>query len=437
MNSIALQGTIYKLPLTSTLQLRAHREQLKTQFDLLKTMWSSSVGATPSYSQDTLTTNTNSFDGDIVNTSASAVWRGEISGTDFDVNYRNIVRENNSNTVSFTGNGTATTTGKFAYNRQNMGFDLGRKVAARTKVKFAYDNDYVSRTDRPDGTSSRDNRYKLGVKNTDWDMLNVNATYEKLIRTSEFSASKGNYNDYRRYGDVTEKNSDAVKLEFNSTPKENLDITIGGKSGISTYPETFLGLQSENDLELFLDVSYNMPDVMKVVLFVDSETYNRTGQHYKGAAGDNPTNFTPATNSKYLWDDSWVDRNYWYGVNFIIPIIEDKMTTQIGIAREESTGEVNFNYINNVGPTIMPTNISNFGNYKKTTLTLKVDYNLKKNLRAGFAGILESLDGDDIQIAGYQNLIQTSNKYMIFSGAGADNSYDKVYAVQASLAYDF
>lgn len=438
--SVALQGTVYNMPLASTLSIRARMVQTKSKFDLIENMWSSATSGAPSYSYDALTVNQNTFNGNVTHNSMAANWRGDLLGVDFDLFYRNLQRKDNSDVISYASDGAASTNSDrlFSNTRQTYGLDLSKKLGAHTRGKLGYEYGKVTRDNREDAATGIDRKFYVGVKNTDWDYLNVNVVYDHLDRQADFefwnTANPIAVQNFTRFFDVTNKKSDSVKLEFSSTPLENWDIMLGGKQTVDTYPGTEVGLQDALRSNVYIDTSYDIPDVLKVTVFGDTEVSNRHGRHYKGS-GD-PVN-GPMTTANFIWDEQWKTSTRWYGVKFNIPIIEDTLGSEFGITKEESFGNVNFSYPKGGGPAVKALDIPNMGNYKKTTITAKLDGKFKKNFRASLIGLVETLDGDDLPVNNYQYALNGTNKYIILSGYGADISFKNAYAIKTVVAYDF
>lgn len=428
--NVKFQG-MAKLPLDSTFSLNASFSKLKSEVDLLDTIWAYATPG-PIYSFATLGLNDKTFDGDIsYKNFSAALTSSPIKNLSTKLFYKFLKKDNDSDEITYTNGGVSETNHIFDYKKNNMGIDLGYKFTKNLKTTVGYDYLKIKR-EREDIPETRDNKYYAQLKYSPFDFLGTTIKYQRLDRNATFESPgvgptdpKYIENFVRRF-DATDKNQDTLKFSVDLSPLERLDLTAEYAFKKDDYDETILGLTKAKRNEFILDASYEIKGV-KLFSYFDYEVATRDmSSRYINPSGTYSfdPNTAPVTNS-YNWDVKLKDKNYALGAGFEFPVIAKKLLLGVQYDYEKANGNADFTSQILTG-TLTQDNmdIPLYDDYKKHALTTKLKYIYKDKLSLIFGYTYEKLKINDALFEGYQYIMPVTgatNTYL--TGAYKDESY--------------
>lgn len=393
-----------KLPLKSTLAVRASHAQLENEPNLITT---------------------DTFKGDVTYTSASAALSSNpIKPLDTKIFFNYLRKDNDSNTFTFAGAQTEV----FHYKKLNGGLDIGYRLPLGTKANTGYEYMKVDRV-RQDASTTEDHIVYAQLKNDYLDMVSAKVRYQYLNRGAEFDKwAVGTGSDtatlgrFERRFDVTDKTQHAVKAGVELTPLEHLEMGIEYAYKIDDYDvdQTKLGRTLLKRHEVLFDAAYELPGVFKVSGYFDYEKVKDESNHRYFQTGGNPdpssgTTISGTTYTSYNWSATLNDENIGYGAAVEVPIVKDKLDFLTSWDYARADGKVVFRPS---GPALVF--IDHYDDYVKKTLNAKFICKLTRELKLTAGYLYENYEYVDQEFDGYQFVLGTN----AFSGAYADHDYE-------------
>lgn len=438
-----------KLPLDSTLAVNAGYSKLTSEVQLLDTIWSSSTTSptgTPTYSLTNLGLSDKTFNGDVTYKSISTVLTSSpANALSSKIYYKFLKKDNNSDVITYTNTATGTTATNelFKYEKNNAGIELGHKLARNLKATAGYDYLKITR-ERPDIPETKDNTYFIQVKYTPLDFLAARIKYQRLDRSAAFtspdvpSTDLSYIENFVRRFDAAGKTQDAFKVMLDISP-EPLDLSLGYAYKKDNYSETILGMTNSRRNEYILDASYEIKDVRLYGYFDYEDVRTDQTSRYINPSGtySNDPNTAPVSNS-YNWNVSLKDNNYAYGIGTEVPVMAKKIAVAVQYDYEMSNGNADFTSQILTGTLTQDSiDIPLYDDYKKQSFSVKIKYNVRKDLKFILGYIYEKLEYNDAQYQGYQYVVTSGgNPNTYLSGAYTDNSY-KANVVYLKTVYTF
>ena len=393
-------------------------------------VWDTTVMARGSYSKsensfDLFEGITKEFEGDISYTTAAvAISSAPTDKLDTRVFVNYLDKRNRASDFTY-GNAT---TENFDYHKINTGFEAGYKLPAKTKVTTGYEYVKLDRTIRTDATHTTDNTVFVQLKNNYLDWLTAKVKYQYLDRHSRFadydlykaSAAGDVILAYWRPVDTADKRQNTVKVGFDVEPLHGLEVGLEYTFKSNNYDKSVLGVQRDDRHELYIDAVY-AAGIVKVNPFFDLETVEVDSNHrrYAGVNG-NPNGINDTNN--YNWTSKRKDFNYALGINADVDIIKDKLTASFGWRYEDADGSEDFQA--SVSPnSLTPVLARNVGvdDYHAHTVTVKLAYNVTKNLGVQVGYLFENLKYADDH---YQNYKYVPSQGNYLTGAYQDPDYN-------------
>lgn len=441
----ALNATFRKLPMNSTLALRGTYTKIENSLPV-QASWvpGSATGVTrlsnPSSSQ---------FEGDIENTSFSAALNTNWArGIDSKVYYNFYERENNSTHIVFLPSGPGSgggcdftsagvaipnqcTTEFLHFEKNNFGAEVGFRINRQNKVTAGIDYTDIER-ERIDFDKTEETKYSIEWKSSMLPSVDTRVKYQHLKRDSEFRL--GEYADlFMRYTyrfDAAPLDRDLLKVSFDFSPVDNLDLGAEFIHKRNDYKDVVFGRTTDSRREVILSAAYGIADGLRVSGFVDWERARYDSSHWVGAIATFPNPNTAGT--AYPWDANVHDKSRLVGVAADW-VVNPRLKLTASAIHQKNDGTVDFESTNNRGN---PQDISNFENIKKTTLHLKGTFAATRSLDVTLGAAYEKYDVDDVMLNDYIHNLRTGTNQNFFSGAYAFSSY-KASIVYAILTYRF
>ncbi len=446
LKRIGVNAVFRKLPMNSTLALRGVKTTIENDLPVQPT-WISASATAAFVRQGNPSTST--FHGDVENTSFSAALSSNWArGLDTKLYYNFYERENNSSHVQWTPSGpgsggtcdinpatatalTTCTTEFLHFEKKNFGLDVGYRVNRDNKLTFGIDFMDTER-ERFDFTKSEETKYTVEWKSGMLGSVDTRVKYTHMKRESEFQL--GAYaNLFERYTyrfDAAPLDRDQLKVTFDFSPAEGLDLGADFIYKRNEYKDVVFGRNSDRRSEVNLSASYGDASVFRVTGFADFERVRYESSHWVGAITTYPNPNTAGT--AYPWSADVKDKNYLFGVAADW-VAMPRLKVSASLIHQKTDGTVDFESFNNRGN---PIPIDNFENVKKTTFNLKGTYGVMKNLDVTLGAAYEKYDVDDAQFNDYIYNLRTGTTQHIYTGAYAFSSY-KATIVYGMLTYRF
>lgn len=428
---ITLEGTLFDLPFNSIFSFDANMTRTWNDLYMDPYVTMSTSGATRY-----LTYTAPVFEGDIksqnVKMNLKTRWTDKLSSRLF---ARYFFRDNKSTVITATADQSpgnyrvdAMTNNPFEFGRESAGLALDYKLPAQTSVLT--DLEYLNTRRngrRSDVDENTDYSAQIEFLNRYFSQITPRAKYTYLERTSEFmAAQKGlqiNANtgapgtgiatyEFLRRRDVNDKTmhkgdigADAVLFESIKYGTADLSLSTGYVR--NNYKYVVVG--RTNDTRFIVDSNflYHLRDVVKVNLYGFLEK-NTEDSAFGTSDAARPTNYT-AVNLQ--------DKVITYGIDVMIPVLEEKLDVKLGFAKYKSDGVIDFVNLDN-GTT---NRISENDDYTSQTLTARIDYYWNQNFSLATGYRHEEFDYRDVRINGY-NQVPTTSLY--YAGAYRDRNFN-------------
>ena len=476
---LGAQGTVFHLPLNSTLASRASFSKTSNNIALMNhATWGYTGANKPLYLDTAILPSVANFNG--VNEHGTlnvALSSNPIENLDTKIYYNFLKNWNNSPGIFYTTIAADPTVrsysvvgGRFANTKQNLGVDAGYKLPFSSRVSVGYDYLSNNRTGMSwindpltsnklsnwyaNAKAEQDNTGYIELKNSYFDFLSAKLRLQRMARKAQYLdpyaalgvaslgdqlATNGNYMYLFMHGlDQTSKTEDSAKVSLESSPIDELDLNLDGAVKKGVYPDNILGRVDDISYNTYLGASYNIPDLVRTSVFADYDvSYTRDG--FRNVAGSGYKNYDPSaapTLTNFNWNRHLSDKTFEFGINFDVPVNE-KLDVSVGAQRQINDGKMAYS-------TQMPlpypiTDVAHYDDYARNTLTAKAKYKFTSNLTASIAYMFDQLKYDDFQIQNYtyaqQNSVVT-NGTSFFTGANTDQNYT-AHTVYLAAEYKF
>ena len=441
-----VNATLRELPLASTLAVRYTQDELESSFGVGTTVLGIPAGAPSGTSASQLPTGPNNanYDGKVENeTFTVALASSPTKGLDTRLYLNDNKREDDSTHMAFNSPPVTADTymnEPYSYSKRNYGIDAYYRVNKANRVGAGWDYLDMDRKDeRYDYNRSKDRTWFLEWKTSMLENVSARLKYTNLDRSADFKL--GNYgtdaNDanymyrFQTAFDAQDLKQDKWRVIVDATPMEFLDVGLEYNYKDNDYQarETTLGRWSDKRNEIYANLSYGDPTVMRWSLFGDYEKVQYKGQHrVVGARGAttppgpyDPRN--PPTSSNYNWQGDFKDKNYAYGLAVDWPASE-KLMVKASLMYYKTDGSVDFAAPPTISAASYPQPVGSYDDSKRTAFNLKGTYAFSKtlSLTAGYA--YEKYDYKDAQYEGYRNTIPANNRADAYlMGYYADPNY--------------
>lgn len=418
MLSFELNSVLRDLPLNSNIALNGSYSTITNEFDLKKTNFDGTAE----------TVNVNKFEGDISYSSAKLA----ISSNPFENFFTKIYGKylNKVNTSTGVTYDDTTSNHHFGYNKTQGGLELAYKLPFNTKTDVGYEFSKINRQDREDAEKSKDHTAFIGFKNHITDMVTTRLKLTHLDREAAATKLTHNYTKFAGRFDVTDKRMDQGSVAVDLALMENLDVSLGFNHTRNDYHKTALGVQDDTRNAVIADVGYSH-SWFKINAYGELEKLKKNAAHRIGA-GTNPNPGSTATTAVYNWYDERREDVYSYGANIVVPLMSDKLNVTVAYDGQTSDTDLNFT----IQPPATTTNngedIADYGDYRSTKVSTKVDYSFNEKFSGALTGIYERLKVSDVQYI--QNAGVLSSNY--YGGIGNDLTFNDTTII-GSVAYHF
>lgn len=374
-----------------------------------------------------------------------------VSFLDGKIFYRYHKRDNKSDEIRQTVAGVTLTNRTFEYEKNSFGAELGLKLPANFRLTPAYTHVKTKR-ERGDLPKTNDNIYSLDLRWTGLDFMTAKAGYERMVRRSEWQQLTrvtgvqliaDLMEPYVRRYDAASKNQDTYKIEFDFYPLDNLSFGAGYNYRRARYIDTVLGLRNDRREVYMLYVDYLLSRHVRLSGYWDYEKIKSYQFQRRLPPGVVPTPvqanpFGPEqTATHFNWDVTQKHNTYNFGIGSEIYAIPKKLTLKVNYDYVDSDGFADFTYFVDAALTGGRTNdnidISNWPDYKRSAITVRVIYNVTRSLslKAGYA--YEHFRYKDATLDNYQHTLPANN---FWTGAYRDQSYN-ANVVFAGVTYRF
>jgi MtrB/PioB family decaheme-associated outer membrane protein len=418
-NKFTATGTYRALPWNSTLSARYTWAKTTSDVDLAAQQLSITTGTTVSAYLPT-NPNVSTFNGEHVDQTFQLAWTAiPVANVDTRVYYFWTKKENNSTEVVFTPAATSNllcagapcAPELFSYRKNNAGVDAWWRCAKGQRLGAGWD--YVDLdVERPDYSSSKDNKFWIEYKNTMIADLAARLKYTYINRDSNFllgnegtgPADPAYLERFISRFDLQDLHSNQGKLMLDWSPMPLVGVSFEGIWKKNDYESVTFGRTTDKRDEYYLQVSYGDPSRWQVTAFGDLENIRYDSNHRQigtlTAANANDPN-APPTSTNFNWSAQNKDQNWAVGVGLTWPINEQWMVKGSYIYYD-TNGSADIQSQNNFGN---PLPINQYDDTRRHSVNLKGTYQMNRNwsFTAGYA--YEKYDYSDAAYNGYQYTI--------------------------------
>jgi Protein of unknown function (DUF3374). len=423
-------GIFRQLPMHSTLATRVSYSKLSNDVGILGGILNTGGAISPT------NPSTSTFDGKIVNTTASAsLTSNPLNRLDTRLYWNWTRKDNKSTEITFATaavaglacSGFNCTPELFNYRKNNLGVEAGYRVTRENKLLFGYDY-YDTKRERFDSKNTRDNKYFVEWKNSTFDIATGRLKYQYLQRRSSNDGFDpvNPIDQFVRRFDIADVNQHQVKLVLDvAPPVQFLDIGLEAIYKSNDYKNTILGRTSDRRQEYFASISYGDPKALRVMVFGDFEWAEYDSFHRVGTGNPDPA--TAPTVTTYNWSSNVRDKSWQVGIGADWVAME-RLTVKSSLSHLQTNGYADFNR-QAVGP-VVP--INNYDNTRRTAFNLKGIYRVDKawSMTAGYAW--EKYRFDDIGYQGFRYVVPpigTQASYLTGMSAFQNYNANIVYLV--------
>jgi MtrB/PioB family decaheme-associated outer membrane protein len=421
MAQIGGQLILRDLPLSSTLALRGSYAKLTSDGDIR------------GYGD---------FDGEVTYTNASAILRSRpTAALETEIAYRYTDKDNDSDQID-TGVGENRL---FHYTKHNASIEGGYHLTAHNRLGAGYEFTKIDRAEkvRHDAEETKDHLIFAEWKNSSLDFLTAKLRYEHLIRDTDFPGlpAAPTAGDYQRPFDAAEKDADTVRVMFDVSPFDGLDMGVEYKYEQSDYDDTVIGRTDEESQEVIVDANAALPANVNLYAYVAYEQVKTDVDQRRGS--NDPLGSSALSNTNYSWTNEREDETWSYGAKLMIPLFDERLKLTASWDYEKNEGEDTFSFPAAAFPLAVdatrPIDIDdNYGDYTKNTVDLKAEYSVSENIDVIVGYLYEKYNLDDIQYNDYDYSYSSTSvaNTSYLSGAYADPDYEAKVGY-FSLRYKF
>lgn len=409
--------TFRGLPVASTLALRFTRDELESNPPLVDTVLHTGGVIAPTGPS------TSTFNGEVENTTFSAVWSATPArNVDLRVYGNTYERDDNSSRIVFSSAiGSNYTNEPFSYDKKNFGIEASYRIDRGNRIGAGYDYLDTEREGRNDFNDTEDKRFFVEYKNTMLDELAARVRYQRLERDSNFllgnegtgAADPAYLNRFVTAFDLSAVDQDVWKLTLDYSPMPNLDLGLEFSAKKNNFRDNVLGRLKDDREEIYVSASYGEPGGVRFTVFADSERVTYDSLHRTGVFGTAPGRydpFAPPTAATYNWEGKVKDRNSAYGIAVDIPVVP-KLMIKASAIHYKGDGSVDLSLQEGVPASVVrPVSLDLWDDSKRTSVTIKGIYEINKSWSVTGGYAYEKFEYKDEQVAGYRYTIPASNQ---------------------------
>lgn len=418
MAQIGGQLILRELPLASTLALRGSHAKL------------TSDGAVSGFGD---------FDGEVTYTTASAILRSRpIAALETEVAYRYVDKDNDSDQID-TGVGENEL---FHYTKHNASLEGGYHLTEHNRLGAGYEFTKIDRAKevRPDAEETKDNKVFVEWKNNSLDFLTAKLRYEYLDRDTDFPSlpAAPSADDYQRPFDAATKQQNTVRVMFDVTPVDGLDLGIEYKYVTADYDDTVIGRTDGESHEVIVDGSAALPAGISLYAYVAYEQLETEVNQQRSAVTNNNNAPFSTIQPAYTWQNNREDKTWSYGAKLMVPLFDERLKLTAAWDYEKNEGADTFSLGTFPTDGTRPVDIDDsYGDYTKNTIDLKAEYAVSKSFDVIVGYLYEKYELDDIQYDDYDYVFgSTTANTSYLTGAYADPDYEANVGY-LSLRYKF
>ena len=382
--------------------------------------------------------NTTAFEGDITTTRFSAALASSpLDKLDTRLYFDYFDRDNDSTVITYSDG--SNDIHLFSYSKFTAGLDVDYRLSSHTKLSGGYEFEDVDRTNRHDAESNRDNLVFIKLKNTSLDFLTVKLEYSYLDRDTDevvdmtltpFDAAY--INRFVDRFDATSKSRHTFKVDVELYPSDSVNVGASYSYVINDYDDVVLGRTEDTGHELYLDVSWDVAEMLTINGFAGYERYEEDSNHYNHRAGflgqtADPT-IEDGSSASFRWSQ-FVEEDFWtIGASAKIPLMSNRLMLSLLCQYQESDGYSGFT----TEGTSALESIDEFDDYYITTVEAKASYAISETIGVSVGYLYEKTNYEDLQYDNYD--YSPSGTYL--TGANADNDYE-AHVGYVTVKYSF
>jgi len=446
---IGIKGSWFNLPFNSVMTANVNKTYL-TDSVTPWTVVKSSVTATK-----TISINNANFDGkhiyDVVNLSISSE---PLNYLNTKVYYKYLNDSNESTQMTFvdvTGDETYSNN-RFEYMKHTFGVGLDySKLPFNTLFQSGAERESIVRSERGDSTrgsfpagtggdsgGNTDHTYFVQLKNKYFDIITPKVKYQYLTRDEDFRWGKiaevTHINRYIRKFDTAPRHEKRWSIGTDLNLTENWDMSSEYRVKSSDFLYSTLGLARQNSTNIYIDTSYNFPDILTITAFIDHEKSSDKTNKRVDSNASSP--YSTPTSSAYNWQTDVKNTTTTYGFDCSITLIKKELQLLVSASRQRNEGGQDITLQPATAPTPAITNIDHWADYRKDQFKSNLIYTFNKNYEANLAYSYEKLSFYDIATDNYKyNYVTGSTNYEL-TGAYSDVPY-RVNTVAITGTYRF
>lgn len=350
------------------------------------------------------------------------------------------VKDNNSTRLSVqsTGanvQGTASvlTNEVFDYNKSNLGANLDYKFTDKTKLETNLDYLIVNRSERFDIDQNKDISASFKLKsafNPGLMAFYPHLKYKYLNRTTNFTGQNfanvgpdsGNVNVLRHYTrrfDVNDKDMHEVSTGVDSSITEDLSVGLEASYAVNQYKKVILGRKNDDLVMAGANVTYSLPDWFTLSAFAQMEMANELTINRTCSTQCNPI-MGSNSSSNYNWSQMAQDDIFTYGVDLLVPVIDEKLDVKAAFFRQKSNGSTDFDADSTARGPVPGVNEDDF---TKNQYSIESDYRINGSfsVAGGYGYTRFKFNDDAFKDYKFAATNNTFNSY--FSGYYTDREY--------------
>lgn len=454
-SKFAFKGRV-KMPMSSALAVNLSKSKAESEFNLINAYNAAGVAYTNTLSDPLFNGQVDTLSYGMILTSSPADF------LDAKLHYSGYEKQNKSDEITSTANGTTFDNHLFDYDKTSYGFEAGFKLPAHVKLTPYYKNVKVERH-RGDLPETDDDIYGLNARWTGLEKLAVHGGYERMNRDADwqrlilavpgtatanspsFQQTADAIEPYIRRFDAAPQDRDTFKVGLDIFPTDNLNIGLGYKHKKSDYTDTVLGLMEEKSNTFDVSADYTVGNVTLAGYFSYDKTehfqdqrrlqYTTSGGSALTAAQNlalvNPLTDTTVGGTyanNYNWQADTENVTYDYGASVEVAVVPNMWRARVQYDHVKSDGFADYSYSETLptGYTNDTVDSENWDDYTKNSLSLKVIFEATKNIT--FTGVYayEDYEYNDQFSDGYRYVVDTSatsTTYNYLTGAGMDPNY--------------
>jgi MtrB/PioB family decaheme-associated outer membrane protein len=383
--------TLRRLPLGSTLAIRATKDELESNVALAQTvLHTGGVIAATGADRDM-------FNGKIENeTFTVALASSPMRALDTRIYYNSYERNDKSPHMEFNSALGVFGNEPYSYDKKNWGIDAHFRLGRGHRIGAGYDYTDTERT-RFDFDATEEKRYFVEYKNSMLDSLSARVKFQRLERESNFllgnegaNANDSNFVErFLKAYDLSNVDQDSLKVTLDFSPVDRIDLSLEAVARKNDYRDMALGRLTDDRREIYASASYLAPNGMRFTLFGDIEEIEYESRHRVIGTGTAPGAYdpsTPATATNYNWEGKVKDRNWAFGAA-VEAAVSPRLKLTASAMVYKTDGSVDFASQQAITSATYPVNMAAYDDTKRTSFNLRATFAATKavTLTAGYA----------------------------------------------------